>query len=111
MNILDKESENSLKIIIEKSKKENEKPFIINGTEFSPAIIKQLHNLGYIKILQDTSETDMFIVLIELTRIGKTYFIDKKKFNKSKVKHNVIEWIKFLIPVIISIIALIISIA
>ncbi len=106
MIILDKECEITLKKLIDLSKSKNGNAFVVTEEILKRDVADKLNKSGYITIKQDCSDTDMFSVFIELTRDGLNYFKNKKANRWRIVK----EWGKFLIPVLVSVAALIISI-
>ena len=72
--------------------------------------IDSLIILGYIKKKIDTSSKDGWSYIIVSTHKGLTYLNTKKKREKIKQRKQIEEWVKFIIPVIISIISLTVSI-
>lgn len=104
---MDKSSEAVLKKIYDLLNSQSE--VSISSPEYSKEQIDNLVNNGYIEKLEASTLTG-WSYIIRPTYDGKTYFENKKAANKAKFKHNTIEVVKFLIPTIISIIALIVSI-
>lgn len=99
MEILDKESEKTLKKIIEQNITQ------IDKSQFDKQIIEKLIRLGLLKG-DNISTFEGWRSIIEVTRDGQIYFAQKNKFIKSQI----FDWLKYGITTLIAIIALIISI-
>lgn len=99
MEILDKESEKTLKKIIEQN------IIQVDKSQFDKQIIEKLIRLGLLKG-DNISAFEGWSYIIEVTRDGQIYFVQKNKFIKSKI----FDWLKYGITTLIAIIALIISI-
>lgn len=80
-----------------------------SSPEYNKEQIDSLVNSGYLEKI-DASTLSGWNYIIRSTYAGKTYFENKKAAKRTKFKHDTIEIVKFLIPTIISIIALIVSI-
>jgi len=112
MKVLDNECENVLNKAINyeksnRSKNKNKNVHIIFSEKIcSSQIINKLKDAGYINLKEEKHEENELIFHFTLTRDGENYFKDKKK------RRNIIirDCIKFWIPILISIVALIVSI-
>src|SRR3712207_5079730 len=81
----------------------------VSSPEYNKEQIDSLVNSGCLEKI-DASTLSGWNYIIRPTYAGKTYFENKKTANRTKFKHDTIEVVKFLIPTIISIIALVVSI-
>lgn len=104
---MDKSTEELLKKLY--ARFETEKEYSICSPEFSQEQIDALIHQGYLKKI-DASSLSGWEYILRPTYSGQTYFAEKINARKAKNKHNTIEVVKFLIPTIISIIALMVSI-
>lgn len=87
----------------------SEKEFLVYSPEYNREQLDMLISNGIITKL-DASSVDAWKYILRPTYKGQIYFEHQKAAKKAKVKHNIIEVLKFVIPTIISIIALIVSI-
>ena len=104
---MDKSSEVVLKKLYDSLSTHSE--ISVCSPEYNKEQIDNLVNAGYLDKI-DASTLSGWSYILRPTYDGKTYFANKKATKRAKLKHNTIEIIKFLIPTIISIIALIVSI-
>ena len=104
---MDKALEETLKKLYDRFS--NEAEFSICSPEYTQQQIDVLISYGYITKI-DASHLGGWEYIVRPTYAGQTYFAQKKVAKKSKLKHNIIEVVKFMIPTIISIVALIVSI-
>ncbi len=88
---------------------ESQSEISISSPEYNQNQIDHLIDLGYLEKI-DVSTLSGWNYIIKSTYSGKNYFENKKADQKAKLKHNIIEILKFIIPTIISIITLIVSI-
>lgn len=104
---MDKASEATLKKLYERFATENE--FSICSPEYSKEQIDMLINGGFMTFI-DASSLSGWDYVVRPTYAGQIYFSQKKEVAKAKLRHNILEIVKFMIPTVISIIALIVSI-
>lgn len=110
MKYLDKKCEESLKKIIEIYNQKNSSMFVITEETANKMIVNELSKQGIIIFKKDCSDSDMFNAFIELTHSGLNYFNNKKSEKRRNCWRVLKEWAKFLLPIAISIAALIVSI-
>ncbi len=81
----------------------------VSAPTYNQAQVDELVSKGLITKI-DASTMSGWEYIIRPTHYGKTYPTQLKEYKKAKRNHAIIEWVKFLIPTIISIIALVVSI-
>ena len=112
--MLDNESEKALKMIIDDNKNQLEKNgksvLIYSEDCIRKPIIENLNINHLIKIKNNMSSFSGYTVMIELTYDGENYFLDKQKKQKTKKLKLFWELVKFILPILISVAALIVSI-
>ena len=86
-----------------------EPEYSISAPEYQKEQIDALANDNLIEIIDANSLTG-WKYIIRPTYAGKTYFQNKKREIAKHRRHLAFEWCKFLIPVLISIAALIVAI-
>lgn len=80
----------------------------VSAPEYQQTQVDELVLQGLIKKI-DTSTLSGWSYILQPTHEGQTYFINLRKKTKADRKAAIIEWIKWLVPTAISIIALIVS--
>lgn len=106
---MDKQHEDILNKLLNEFNKQEKEFFQVNGQEYDPEIIKDLKIFGLIEAIE-CQTFENYIAEIKITIKGQQYFNQKKHEYKIKLKRNIIEFVKFLIPVIISLASFIVSI-
>lgn len=95
-----------LKTTLNKILNINEYDKHISETEFIKSHIKKLIDVGYLSLKFDASTLGEWIYIVNVTYDGEHYDEIKKEHNKRVIE----EWIKFWIPISLSIVSLITSI-
>lgn len=103
---MDKSSERLLKELYTRFETVSE--YSISATEYQKTQIDALVNDRLIEKL-DASTLTGWAYIIRPTYAGKTYFQNKKQARAKARRHLAFEWVKFLVPVLISIAALIVA--
>lgn len=104
---MDKSSESLLRELYTRFETESE--YSVSEPEYQKVQIDALVNDRLIERL-DASSLSGWEYIIRPTYAGKTYFQNKKQERAKSRRHLVFEWAKFLVPVLISIAALIVAI-
>ncbi len=103
MELLDKNLELLLRHLLEEDIQS------VTKNECGKSEIDYLIEYGYFTYL-DSSAFDGWEYKIAPTQKGLYYFENKRKYEKAQRREKAIQWIRFLIPVIISIAALVVAI-
>ena len=96
---MDKHLESLLKKLYERF--ETKPSFSVCGPEYQREEIDALAAKGLIDKLYSGDLSD-WAYEVSPTHAGKTYFQNKKAYKKQRRRHLAFEWIKFLIPVLIT---------
>lgn len=103
MELLDKNLELLMQNLLEKE------IHSVSENECQKSEIDYLIENGYFTMI-DQSTFDGWKYEITPTQRGKYYFENKRKYIKAQQREKAIQWIRFVVPVIISIGALVVSI-
>ena len=103
MELLDKNLELLLRHLLEEDIQS------VTKNECGKSEIDYLIEYGYFTYL-DSSSFDGWEYKITPTQRGKYYFENKRKYIKAQQREKAIKWIRFVVPVIISIGALVVPI-